>query len=171
MKESKFFLFIGMVLFSLLSWGQTKPLVISTNNTPLDRKALELISQEAFRRLGVGFKIVINPSERSLNVQDKCHGGENCPQGGQAGAAVQNAGCRACRSGTLLSMTSYRDGIALIHNMGLSSIAPLGPTLKDVDMYLYLNKRHEDLAPKLANVLRDMKADGTYNKIMFSTPG
>lgn len=52
--------------------------------------------------------------------------------------------------------------------MGLSSIAPLAPALKDVDMYLYLHKRHVDLAPKLAAVLRDMKADGTYNKILFS---
>jgi polar amino acid transport system substrate-binding protein len=35
-------------------------------------------------------------------------------------------------------------------------------------MYLYLNKKHEALVPQIAQALREMKADGTYNKIMFS---
>lgn len=39
---------------------------ISTNNTPSDRKALLALSQEAFRRLGMGFHLVSLPSERSL---------------------------------------------------------------------------------------------------------
>ena len=38
------------------------------HNTPLDRKALELISQEASRRLGIDFKIINMPSERSLQL-------------------------------------------------------------------------------------------------------
>ena len=68
-----------------------------------------------------------------------------------------------------LALYTRADGIALIRTMGLSSIAPLSPALTDVDMYLYLHQRHEALVPKLANVLREMKSDGTYNKIMFST--
>jgi polar amino acid transport system substrate-binding protein len=44
----------------------------------------------------------------------------------------------------------------------------LSPALKDVDMYLYLHKKHEALVPRLAKALRDMKADGTYNRIMSS---
>ena len=43
------------------------------------------------------------------------------------------------------------DGVALDSQPGLHSIAPL--SLKDVDMYLYLNKRR-DLVLVLANVLR-----------------
>ncbi len=44
-----------------------KPVItVSTNNTPLDRKALQALSQEAFRRIGVEFKQVSLPSERSL---------------------------------------------------------------------------------------------------------
>jgi polar amino acid transport system substrate-binding protein len=50
--------------------------------------------------------------------------------------------------------------------MGLSSIAPLAPALKDVDMYLYLHRKHEALVPKLAQALREMKADGSYNRIL-----
>jgi hypothetical protein len=71
MRLVKVFFFIGLIFLSVLSWGQTKPLVISTNNTPLDRKALEFISQEAFRRLGVDFKIISSPSERSLQMANQ----------------------------------------------------------------------------------------------------
>jgi polar amino acid transport system substrate-binding protein len=67
-----------------------------------------------------------------------------------------------------LALYTRADGIALIRSLGLSSIAPLSPPLKDVDMYLYLNKKHEALVPQIAQALREMKADGTYNKIMFS---
>ena len=67
-----------------------------------------------------------------------------------------------------IALYTRADGIALTRSMGLSSIAPLSPALKDVDMYLYLHKKHENLAPQIAKALRDMKADGTYNQIMFS---
>lgn len=232
MRSVKVFLFIGLTLLSLLSWGQAKPLVISTNNTPIDRKALELISQEAFRRLGVDFKIIITPSERSLQLADQGEiDGEGLRVAGlnhqypnlvqvperfisisfvafskDALIRLDNGweslkrhrvafinGWKMFESNAMgakivrkvdkpeqlfrmldaghidLALYTRADGIALIQSMGLSSIAPLAPALKDVDMYLYLNKRHADLVPKLANVLRDMKADGTYNKIMFST--
>lgn len=33
-------------------------------------------------------------------------------------------------------------------------------------MYMYLNQRHAALAPKLANALAQMKADGTYQRIV-----
>ncbi len=231
MRTVKVVLFLGLLLLSLLSWGQVKPLVISTNNTPLDRKALELISQEAFRRLGIDFKIVSNPSERSLQLANQGEiDGDGLRVAGlnsQYPNLVQvperfigisfvafskdalirldngwdslkphrvafingwkmfeaNAnGAKTVRkvdkpeqlfkmleAGHIdLALYTRADGIALIRNMGLSSIAPLAPALKDVDMYLYLHKRHANLVPKLATVLRDMKADGTYNKILFS---
>lgn len=38
-----------LLLIGLLPTAPAQSLVISTNNTPLDRKALELLSQEAFR--------------------------------------------------------------------------------------------------------------------------
>lgn len=231
MRTVKVVLFVGLLLLSVLSWGQAKPLVISTNNTPLDHKALELISQEAFRRLGIDFKIINNPSERSLQLTNQGEiDGDGLRVAGlnsQYPNLVQvperfigisfvafskdalirldngweslkphrvafingwkmfesNAnGAKTVRkvdkpeqlfkmleAGHIdLALYTRADGIALIRNMGLSSIAPLAPALKDVDMYLYLHKRHANLVPKLATVLRDMKADGTYNKILFS---
>lgn len=35
-------------------------------------------------------------------------------------------------------------------------------------MYIYLNRRHEGLVPKLASVLRKMKSDGTFDRIVRS---
>ena len=232
MRTNKAVLFVGMMLLSILAWGQAQPLVISTNNTPLDRKALELISREAFRRLGLDLKVVNNPSERSLQLANQGEiDGEGLRVAGlnthypnllqvperftsisfvafskNALIKLDNSwenlkpyrvafitgwklfeanasGAKIVRkvdqpeqlfkmldAGHIdLALYTHADGIALIRNMGLSSIAPLFPSLKDVDMYLYLHKRHADLVPGLANALREMKSDGTYNKIMFST--
>lgn len=43
------------------------------------------------------------------------------------------------------------------------------PPLASVDMYMYVHKNHAHLAPKLAQALRDMKADGTYQAIFDQT--
>ena len=43
------------------------------------------------------------------------------------------------------------------------------PPLASVDMFIYLNKQYADLALKLSQVLRDMKADGTYQAIYDRT--
>ena len=232
MRTSKTFLFIGMMLLSILAWGQAQPLVISTNNTPLDRKTLELVSREAFRRLGVEVQVVNNPSERSLQMANQGEvDGEglrvaglntNYPNLIQVPERFTGISFVAFSKDALIrlddgweSLKPYRiafingwklfeayagdakivrkvdqpeqlfrmldaghidlalytraDGVALIRNLGLHSIAPLSPSLKDVDMYLYLNKRHADLVPRLANVLRAMESDGTYNKVIFST--
>ena len=33
-------------------------------------------------------------------------------------------------------------------------------------MYLYLHKKHQALVPKLTQAIRDLKADGSYNRIL-----
>ena len=43
------------------------------------------------------------------------------------------------------------------------------PPLASVDMYMYVHKKHAHLAPRLAEALREMKADGTYQKIFDRT--
>ena len=44
-----------------------------------------------------------------------------------------------------------------------------GPPLASVDMFMYVHKNYAHLAPKLAQALRDMKADGTYQAIFDKT--
>lgn len=45
-------------------------------------------------------------------------------------------------------------------------ITALEPPLAKLDFYIYLHKKHNALASPLANALRDMKRDGTYQRIL-----
>jgi polar amino acid transport system substrate-binding protein len=62
-------------------------------------------------------------------------------------------------------------GYAFIHSQGLEGIVALEPPLAVREMYLYLNKKHEQLIKPLAQALREMKADGTYTEIKNRTLG
>lgn len=50
--------------------------------------------------------------------------------------------------------------------VGVSDGRALEPPLAKRDMFLYLNRKHLTLAPKVAEALRSMKADGTYGRIV-----
>lgn len=50
--------------------------------------------------------------------------------------------------------------------MNLTGIITLQPLLAKKDMFCYLNIKHSKLVPGLVQALKDMKEDGTYNKIM-----
>lgn len=50
--------------------------------------------------------------------------------------------------------------------MNLTGIITLEPLLAKKEMFCYLNKKHSKLVPGLVKALKDMKDDGTYNKIM-----
>ena len=193
------FLIIPILIAVLGTARAETPLItVSTNNTPLDRKALQELSQEAFRRAGLAIKLVSLPSERSLQ---SANAGEvdgeglrvaglssqyanlvqvperyisvsfvafakdamiNLDTGWDAlksqrvafimGWKMFEANAAAARvvnkvdkpeqmfrmldSGRVdLALYTRTDGIALVRSMGLSSIAPLSPPLKEVDMY------------------------------------
>ncbi len=211
--------------------AQPQTLTISTNNTPLDRAALEGLSREAFHRIGVELRLIRLPSERSLRSADLGEiDGEGLRVAGlerlyanlvqvperyigisfvafakQPGIDL-SAGWRGLASWRVAFITGWKlfethatdarsvtkvdtpeqmfrmldsgrvdlalytlaDGLALARGMKLEGIAPLSPALQDVDMYLYLNRRHLTLIPRLAEALRDMKADGTYQRILGS---
>jgi len=67
-----------------------------------------------------------------------------------------------------LALYTLADGVALLREMGINDIAPLSPSLQESDMYLYLHKKHAALVPKLAQTLREMKSDGSLNRIVTS---
>ena len=209
--------------------AENRSLTISTNNTPLDRKALQELSQEAFHRVGIELKLVSLPSERSLTaanlgevdgeglrvaglnsqyhnlvqVPERFVGVSfvafskdatiNLDQGWESlkpyrvafitgwkmfeanatGARVINKVDKPEQMFKMLdggrvdlALYTRADGVVLARSLGLPTIAPLFPPLKDVSMYLYLNRKHEALVPKLAQALREMKVDGSYNRIL-----
>jgi polar amino acid transport system substrate-binding protein len=55
-------------------------------------------------------------------------------------------------------------GLALLKRLGLKGVRPLAPPLATREMYIYLNKRHAALAPRLAQALRALKREGYYER-------
>lgn len=60
-------------------------------------------------------------------------------------------------------------GYERIKALGYDNIRHLDPPLASKSMFLYLNKKHKDLAAPLAKALKDMKYDGTYERIVRDT--
>lgn len=208
-------LLLGQVLASQsVSAGS---LTISTNNTPIDRQVLQLVSEQAFRRIGREFQLINLPSERSLiEANEGAIDGEGLRVSGlessypnlvrvpeaytqisfvafSRDATIKLAGWKSLQpyrvafingwklfeskagnarrvnkvsepqqlfhmldQGRIdLALYTLADGNALIREMNLLAIAPLFPTLKDVDMYLYLHRRHQDLVEPLARAMSD----------------
>jgi polar amino acid transport system substrate-binding protein len=57
-------------------------------------------------------------------------------------------------------------GYAVLQEMGLEGIQHLEPPLATRDMYLYVHERHADLTDDIAQALREIKQDGTYQSIV-----
>lgn len=219
------FLWVGTVQ------AESERLVVSTNNTPMDRQALQALSDEAFRRIGHQLELVSLPSARSLlaanlgevdgeglrvaglaskypdliqvpepyirisftafardpDIHVKAGWPDLKPyrlafitgwkmfEANTAGAAriykLEQAEqmFRMLDEGRIdVALYTLNDGVALARGLGMTNIRPLTPSLKDVDMYLYLHKRHAALVPQLAAALRQMKTDGTQQRILES---
>ena len=60
-------------------------------------------------------------------------------------------------------------GYEQIHLRGFEGMFHLEPPLASREMYLYLNREHESLAGPLAQALRSMKEDGTWDRIVTET--
>lgn len=62
-------------------------------------------------------------------------------------------------------------GILLARKVGLKNYRVLEPAFVTKEQFMYLHKKHAALVPELARVLREMKRDGTYQKIFDRTLG
>lgn len=60
------------------------------------------------------------------------------------------------------------EGLHFIQSMGLKGIHIMEPAFLEGEWFLYLNKKHADLVPRLAEEIRKMKQDGTHKRI-FNT--
>jgi polar amino acid transport system substrate-binding protein len=60
-------------------------------------------------------------------------------------------------------------GYAQLKEMNITDYKVLSPPLATKKMYMYLNKKHEGLAPRVAESLKNMKTDGTYDRIVTQT--
>jgi polar amino acid transport system substrate-binding protein len=57
-------------------------------------------------------------------------------------------------------------GLRYIKQLQLKAVRLIQPVLAERKMYIYLNKKHKALVPQLDGALKDMKADGTYKKLV-----
>ncbi|MFN3750868.1 MAG: substrate-binding periplasmic protein [Thiobacillus sp.] len=69
-------------------------------------------------------------------------------------------------------------GLARIERERLAGVHMLEPPLARREMYIYLHKRHAALVPRIARALRDIKAEGLYDRVyrekvlsLVGTPG
>lgn len=222
---------LGALLWALVGMASANgpTLTISSNNTPQDRKALMLLSKEAFRRADLQVQFDSNPSSRSLDLANEGQlDGEGLRVAGleqqypnlvaiperfigisfvgfarnpaikleqgwaslkplrvafingwklyEANTAGVQSLTKVEQAEQLFKMLeadridvalyTLADGNAIIKRLGAAGIAALTPSLRDADMFLYLNKKHQAHVPRIAKALKDMKADGTYAKIM-----
>tara|TARA_R110002167_G_scaffold68514_10_gene193335 strand:+ start:401 stop:1135 length:735 start_codon:yes stop_codon:yes gene_type:complete len=65
----------------------------------------------------------------------------------------------------------YWGGIHYLESHSLDSIKVRTPPLIVKPMYMYLNQKHQQLVPQLAAALRQMKQDGTYQRLSDQTLG
>ena len=63
------------------------------------------------------------------------------------------------------------EGLEMIRKLGLKDVWVIEPNLAKREMFLYLNKKHHLLVPVIAEQLRNLKLDGTYNRIFEETLG
>ena len=59
-------------------------------------------------------------------------------------------------------------GLYIGRQMGLNLLV-LDPPLVQTEMFMYLHQRHRELVPLVAQALADMKADGSYQRIVDQT--
>lgn len=62
----------------------------------------------------------------------------------------------------------YLGGLKAISTLELNDIDVIQPPLASAPLFLFLNKKHEDLAPRLAQALKSLKAEGKIEKIIRS---
>ena len=76
------------------------------------------------------------------------------------------------RAGRVDVALYYRlGGLYYARKLGLTNLRALTPPLATREMYMYLNSRHADLVPRLAEALRGMKQDGSYQRIVAPFQG
>lgn len=60
-------------------------------------------------------------------------------------------------------------GLALIKQMRINDVGVIEPPLATRAMFIYLHKKHADLAPKLSQTLKTLKREGFYQRVYRET--
>lgn len=72
---------------------------------------------------------------------------------------------------TDIALYERKMGYGVIAEMGLEGIHEIKPSLTIEPIYIYLHKKHRALIPQVAQAIKEMKQDGTYQRILLQTLG
>jgi polar amino acid transport system substrate-binding protein len=64
-----------------------------------------------------------------------------------------------------VALNARLDGLVVARELGIQDVKVLEPPLAEMRMYLHLHRRHAGLAPRLAEVLAAMKAEGSFARL------
>ena len=64
-----------------------------------------------------------------------------------------------------VALYAHWQGLSLIRHQGLKGVHALEPPLAKRELFIYLHNRHAALVPKLAEALREIKAEGLYDRL------
>lgn len=64
-----------------------------------------------------------------------------------------------------VALYACAEGIDLAQRLSMKNIHILKPAFKQTELFLYLNKRHAALLPKLSKALREIKKEGLYDHL------
>lgn len=62
-------------------------------------------------------------------------------------------------------VSSQHSGMAIVHGRGYAGVRAVSPPLAVLPMYLYLNKKHAALVPRLGQALQGMRRDGSMQRL------
>jgi len=60
-------------------------------------------------------------------------------------------------------------GMALIEKMGIKNVHVIEPAFTELEMFIYLHKKHADKVSAVASALHDLKAEGFYERACVKT--
>lgn len=63
-----------------------------------------------------------------------------------------------------VAIYARRAGLAHLKNHGIKDVRVLEPSLEELEMFIYLHRRHTEQVPKLAAALRALKREGFYQR-------
>ena len=95
---------------------------------------------------------------------------ENLPEGSHV-SRVRTADqlFAMVKNGRIEYAAFVRDiGESFLKKNGITGIVASHSALSSVPTYTYLNKKYRDLAPKIAQSLREMKSDGSFQNILMN---
>ncbi|MCJ2166306.1 hypothetical protein MRX56_17215 [Pseudodesulfovibrio sp. S3-i] len=64
-----------------------------------------------------------------------------------------------------VGVMGLKKGCDLLQRLNITNVRPLFPPLEVAQLYLYMHKKHEAIIPKVTEMLRTLKSDGTYEAI------